>query len=52
MKVEEFLVETLVNLSAESTLDLIPPLAVMRASFFLRSPDVYDPLQKCLQKPS
>ena len=48
MKVEELPVETLVYLSAEPTLKLVPFLAAMRVSFFLRSPDVYDPLQICL----
>ena len=51
MKVEELPVETLVDLPAELTLELVPPLTVMRVSFFLKSPDVYDPLQICLQKP-
>ena len=30
---------------------LVPPLAVMKVSSFLRSSDVYDPLQICLQEP-
>ena len=51
IKVEELSVKTLVDLPAEPTLDLIPPLTVMRVSFFLRSSDVYDPLQICLQEP-
>ena len=50
MKVEELTVETLVDLPAEPTLKLVPLLAAMRVSFFLRSPDVYDPLQICLQE--
>ena len=45
MKVEELSIETLVDLPAEPTLELVPHLAVMRVSFFLRSPDVYNPLQ-------
>jgi len=48
---EEFPIETLVNLSVESTLELVSPLAAMRVSFFYRSPDVDDPLQICLQEP-
>ena len=44
MKVEKLPVETLVDLLVEFILELVPPLAAMRISFFLRSPDVYDPL--------
>ena len=50
MEVEELPVEILVDLTAEPTLELVPPLAGMRVSFFLRSPDAYDPLHKCLQE--
>jgi len=50
MEVEGLPVEILVDLPAELTLKLVPPLAAMRVSFFLRSPDVYDPLQICLQE--
>ena len=52
MEVESLPVETLVDLPAEPALKLIPPLADIRVSFFFRSPDVYDPLQICLQEPS
>ena len=44
MEVEKFPIETLVDLAAKPTLELVPPLAAM-IPFFLRSPDVYDPLQ-------
>ena len=47
MEVEGLPVETLVDLLVEPTLKLVPPLAAMRVSFFLRPPDVYDPLQIC-----
>jgi len=50
MKVEELPVETVIDLLAEPTLELVPPLAGMRVSFFLRSPDAYDSLQICLQE--
>ena len=50
LEVEELLVETLVDILAELTLKLVPPLAAIRVSFFLRSPDVYDPLQIFLQE--
>ena len=47
IKVEALLIETLVDLPTEPTLELVPTLvptlAAMRVSFFLRSPDVYDP---------
>ena len=49
-EVEEFHVETLVDFSVEPTLELVPPLTVMRVSFFLRSPDVYDSLKNFLQE--
>jgi len=49
-EVEEFPIETLVDLLAEPTTDLVPSLAAMRASLFLRSPDVCDPLQIFLQE--
>ena len=51
MKVEGLPVETLVDLLTEPTLKLVPPLATMSVLFFLRSPDVYDPLRICLQEP-
>ena len=51
MQVEKFHVKTLVDLPAEPTLELVPPLAGMMVSYFLRSPDAYDPLQICLQEP-
>jgi len=44
-KVEKLPNETFVDLPTEPTLELISPLADLRVSFFLRSPDVYDPLQ-------
>jgi len=44
-EVEELLIETLVDLSVESIMELVSSLSVMRASLFLRSHDVYDPLQ-------
>ena len=47
----EPLFETHVDLLAEPTLELVPSLAVMRASIFLRSSDVYDPLKIFLQEP-
>ena len=49
-KVIELPLETLINLSTKPTLELVPSLAVMRASVFLRSTDVYDPLHICLQE--
>ena len=51
MKVEELPIETLVDFPAEPTLELASHLAAMRVSFFLRSPDVNDLLQICLQEP-
>ena len=51
MEVEELPLETFIDLSTKPTLKLVPPVAAMRVSFFLKSPDVYDPLQICLQKP-
>ena len=50
MEVESLPVETLVDLPAEPTLELVPLLAAMRVLFFLRSPEVYDSLQICLQE--
>ena len=50
MKVEGLPVKTLVDLLAEPTLKLVPLLAAMSVLFFLRSPDVYDLLQICLQE--
>jgi len=44
MEVEERPVDTLIDLLAEPTLKLVSPLAALRVSFFLRSPDVYDSL--------
>jgi len=51
VKVEELHVETLVDLPTKPTLELVRSLAAMRVSFFLRSPNVYDSLQICLQEP-
>jgi len=50
MKVEELPIETIVDLLAEPTLQLVPPLTDIRVSFFLRSPDAYDPLQISLHE--
>ena len=50
IEVKEFTVETLVNLPAEPTLELVSPLTAMKVSFFLRSSDVYDPLQSFLHE--
>jgi len=44
-KVVELHIEILVDLSAESTMELVSLLAAMRASIFLTSLVVYDPLQ-------
>ena len=41
----ELPIETLVDNLAEPILKLVPSLTIIRASIFLRSPDVYDPLQ-------
>jgi len=51
MKVIELPIETLVDLPVEPSRDLIPTVAARRTSFFLRSPDVYDPLQILNQEP-
>jgi len=48
-EVEELPNEILVDLPADPTLELVPLLAVIRASFFLKSPGVYDLLQIFLQ---
>jgi len=48
--VGELPIETLVDLLAEPSLELIPSLTVMMASLFLRLPDEYDPLQILLQE--
>ena len=50
-EVVELPTETLVDLLAAPTMELVPSLAVIRASIFLRSPDVYDPLHIFLQEP-
>ena len=42
--VVELPIETFVDLSIKLTMDLVPTLAAMSTSFFLRSPDVYDSL--------
>jgi len=44
-EVVELSIETHIDLLEEPALDLIPSSAVIRASLFLRSPDMYDPLQ-------
>jgi len=43
MEVIELPIKTLVNLSTESIMKLVPSLTFMRVSFFLRSPDIYNP---------
>jgi len=50
MEVVELPIETLVDLSAEPFMDLVPTVAAMRTSFFLRSPGLYDPLQILIQE--
>ena len=50
MDVVELHIENHVDLLTELTLELLPSLVVLRVSFFLISPDVYDPLQIFLQK--
>ena len=44
-EVEKLPSETLVDLPAEPTMELVSSLTAMRASLSLRSPDVYDQLQ-------
>ena len=44
-EVEEFLIETFVDLSAESTMELLLSSPAMRIPVSLRSPDLYDLLQ-------
>jgi len=44
-------IETLVDLPAELIMELAPTLTVIRTSFFLRSSDMYDPLQILIQEP-
>ena len=44
-EVVELFIETLVDLSAEPIMELVPSLTLIRASIFLKLPDVYDPLQ-------
>jgi len=51
MKVVELPIETLVDLPAEPSMDLVPTVAAMRTSFFLRLPGLYDPLQILIQEP-
>ena len=41
---------TLIDLPAEPTMELISSLEAMRVSFFLKSSDVYEPLQIFLQE--
>ena len=43
MKAVDLPIETLIDLSAEPSMDLGPTMAAMKSTFFLRSPDVYDP---------
>jgi len=50
IEVEELSNEILIDLPPLSTMELVPSLADMEALFFLRSPDVYDPLQIFLQE--
>ena len=51
MKVVELPIETHVDPVAEPILKIVSSLAVMRASIFLRSPDIYDPLWIFLHEP-
>ena len=51
MEVVELPIETLVDFLAEPSIDLVPTVADIRTSFFLRSPDEYDPLQILIQEP-
>jgi len=44
-EVEEISIETFVNFSAEPTMELVPSLATMRSSLYLKLLNVYDPLQ-------
>ena len=45
IEIEELPIETLVNFPAKPTPEVVPPLAAIRVLFFLRSPDVYEPLR-------
>jgi len=49
-EVEEPLIETPVVLPAEPTMELLSFLPFMRFFLFLKSPDMYDPLQIYLQE--
>ena len=48
IEVEEFLIEIVVDLPAESTTELLPSSPTI-SLVFLRSPNTYDPLQIFLQ---
>ena len=52
LEVEEPLMGTLVELSVEPTIELVPSSPVVRDLLPLRSPDVYDPLQNLLEATS
>jgi len=44
-KIVKLPIKTLVDFPIEPTMELVPALTAMRFLIFLRSPDVYDPLQ-------
>ena len=50
-KVIKLPIETLVDLPIELSMNLVPTVLSMRTLFFLRSLDVYDPLQILIQEP-
>jgi len=52
IEIIKLLIETLVDFLANFTMELVPSLTAMRASFFLRSPDVHYSLQIFLQEAS
>ena len=49
-EVDELHSETLIDLPAEPTMKLVPSLTAIRALLFLRSLDLYNPLQIFLQE--
>ena len=51
MEVVELSIETLIDLPAEPIMKLVPHLTAIRASIFLRLPDMYNSLQIFLQEP-
>ena len=52
LEVKESLIETLVDFSVEHIMNLLPSSPDMRVPLFLRSSDVYDPLQIFLNEAS